>query len=76
VSNVGIAAPLPLSLPVTVIVDRYALQAMAVVLDKKAMLFTAQSVVFISDGKSGRMGNHATLSFSAGQPVLEMEHSS
>jgi len=65
---------LPLNLPVTVTVDRYTLQAMEVVLDKKTMVFTAKSVVFISDGKSGKMGNYATLSFSAGQPKLKMEH--
>jgi len=66
--------PLPLSLPVTVTVDRYTLQAMEVALNKKTMVFTAKSVVFISDGKSGRMGNSATLSFSSGRPVLKMEH--
>ena len=67
-------APLPLSLPVTVTVDRYTLQAMEVVLNKKTMVFTAKGVVFISDGKSGRMGNYATISFSGGQPRLKMEH--
>jgi hypothetical protein len=67
-------APLPLSLPVTVTVDRYTLQAMEVGLDKKAMVFTAKGVVFISDGRSGKMGNWATLSFVAGQPILKMEH--
>ena len=66
-------APLLLSLPVTVMVDRYTLQALELVLDKKAMVFTAKGHVFISDGKSGKMGNYATLSFSAGQPVLKME---
>lgn len=68
------AAPLLLSLPVTVTVDRYTLQAMEVVLDKKDMVFTAKGTVFISDGKSGRMGNYATLRFSSGQVVLRMEH--
>lgn len=67
-------APLPLSLPVTVTVDRYTLQAMEVVLDKKTMVFTAKSIVFISDGKDSKVGNRATLSFSGGQPVLKMEH--
>lgn len=66
--------PLPLSFPVTVTVDRYTLQAMEVVLDKKEMVFTAKGVVFISDGKSGRVGNWATLSFSGGQPRVKMEH--
>lgn len=75
----GKAAPatapiLALGLPVTVTVDRYTLQAMEVVLDNKAMVFTAKSNVLISDGKSSRMGNYATLSFSAGQPRLKMEH--
>lgn len=68
------AAPLPLSLPVTITVDRYTLQAMEVVLNKNTMVFTAKGVVFISDGKSGRVGNWATLSFSAGEPSLKMEH--
>ena len=68
------APVLPLSLPVTVTVDRYTLQAMEVVLDKKTMVFTAKGNVFISDGQSGRMGNYATLTFSAGQPKLKMEH--
>jgi len=65
-------APLLLSLPVTVTVDRYTLQAMEIVL--KAMVFTAKGHVFISDGKSGKMGNYATLSFSDGQPILKLEH--
>jgi hypothetical protein len=47
---------------------------MEVVLDKKTMIFTAKSVVFISDGKTSKIGNYATLSFSAGQPRLKMEH--
>jgi len=68
------SAPLALTLPVTVTVDRYTLQALEVVLNKKTMVFTAKGHVFISDGKSGRMGNYATLSFSAGQPILKMEH--
>jgi len=67
-------APLLLSLPVIVAVDRYTLQAMEVVLNKKTMVFTAKGHVFISDAKSGKMGNYATLSFSAGQPTLKMEH--
>jgi hypothetical protein len=66
-------APLLLTLPVTVTVDRYTLQAMEVVLNKKTMVFTAKGHVYISDGKSGKMGNYATLSFSAGQPILTMK---
>jgi hypothetical protein len=46
---------------------------MEVILNKKAMVFTAKGHVFISDGESGKMGNHATLSFSGGQPKLKME---
>jgi hypothetical protein len=68
------APVLPLNLPVTVTVDRYTLQAMEVILDKKAMVFTAKSHVLISDGRTSRMGNDATLSCSAGQPRLKMEH--
>jgi hypothetical protein len=67
------AAPLLLSLPVIVTVDRYTLQAMEVVLNKKTMVFTAKGHVFISDGKSGKMGNYATLSFSNGQPSVTMK---
>lgn len=67
-------APLLASLPVTVTVDRYTLQAPEVILDKKTMVFTAKGTVFISDGHSSRIGSYATLSFPAGQPRLKMEH--
>ena len=67
-------APLLLSLPVTVTVDRYTLQALEVILDSNAMVFTAKGNVFVSDGQSSRIGNYATLSFEAGRPRLEMEH--
>jgi hypothetical protein len=66
-------AALAFSLLVTVTVDRYTLQALEVILNKKTMVFYAKGHVFISDGQSGRIGNYATLSFSAGQPRLKME---
>jgi hypothetical protein len=65
--------PIPLSLPVTITVDRYTLRALEVVLDKKKMLFKAKGEVSISDGTTTSTGSSAKLSFSAGRPTLKIK---
>lgn len=65
--------PIPLSLPVTITVDRYTLRALGVVLDKKTMVFKAKGEASISDGRTTSTGSSATLVFSHGQPKLEIK---
>jgi hypothetical protein len=66
--------PIPLSLPVTITVDRYTLRALGGVLDKKKMVFKAKGEVSVSDGRTTRKGTSAMLSFSRGLPRVEIEH--
>jgi hypothetical protein len=66
--------PIPLSLPVTITVDRYTLRASSVILDKRKMIFKARSQVSLSDGRITSTGTFAKLSFSAGQPILVIKH--
>jgi hypothetical protein len=60
----------PMSLPVTVTVDRYTLRASDVVWDKKTMVFKAKGEVSLSDGRNNSTGTSVTLSFPAGLPML------
>ncbi len=66
--------PIPLSLPVTITVDRYTLRGSEVVWDKKTMTFRAKGEVSVSDGKQNITGASATLSFPVGLPKLEIDH--
>jgi hypothetical protein len=60
--------PIPLSLPVTITVDRYTLRASSVTLDKGKMVFTASGQVSLSDGRLTWNVESATLWFSDGEP--------
>lgn len=66
--------PIPLSLPVTITVDRYTLRASSVILDKRKMVFKASGQVLISDGTLTTNAESATLSFSGGEPKIEINH--
>lgn len=64
--------PIPLSLPVTITVDRYTLRGSSVILEKGRMLFTVSGQVSLSDGTHTTNGDSATLSFSGGEPKIEI----
>jgi len=64
--------PIPLSLPVTITVDRYTLRASSVILDKKKMVFKASGEVSLSDGTLTTNAETVTLSFSGGEPKIEI----
>jgi hypothetical protein len=63
----------PMSLPVTLTVDRYTLRASNIVLNKKRMVFTAHGAVTFSDGATTAGGSSATLSFFAGRPHVKIK---
>lgn len=65
--------PVPLSLPVTITVDRYTLRASSVILDKGKMVFKASGQVSLSDGTHTTNAESATLSFSAGEPKIKIK---
>jgi hypothetical protein len=65
-------ALIPLSLPVTITVDRYTLRASSVILDKGRMVFRANGQVSLSDGTLTTNAESATLSFSGGEPKIEI----
>lgn len=64
--------PIPLSLPVTVTVDRYTLRASSVILDKRKMVFKASGDVSLSDGTLTTNAESVALSFSGGEPKIEI----
>jgi len=64
--------PVPLSLPVTITVDRYTLRASSVILEKGKMVFKASGQVSLSDGTLTTNAESATLSFSGGEPKIEL----
>jgi hypothetical protein len=64
--------PIPLSLPVTITVDRYTLRASSVILDKRKMVFKASGQVSLSDGTLTTNAESVTLSFSGGEPKIEI----
>jgi hypothetical protein len=64
--------PIPLSLPVTITVDRYTLRASSVILEKGKMVFKASGQVSLSDGTLTTNAESATLSFSGGEPKIEI----
>lgn len=64
--------PIPLSLPVTITVDRYTLRASSVILEKGKMVFKASGQVSLSDGRLTTNAESATLSFSDGEPKIEI----
>jgi hypothetical protein len=64
--------PIPLSLPVTITVDRYTLRASSVILDKGKMVFMTSGQVSISDGTITTNAKSAALSFSGGEPKIEI----
>lgn len=63
----------PLSLPVTITVDRYTLRAEALVLDKRNMIFRASGQVSVSDGVQVTSARSAILRFSGGEPKVEID---
>lgn len=65
--------PSPLSLPVTITVDRYTLRASSVILEKERMVFKASGQVSFSDGTHTTRGKAATLSFQGGEPKIEIK---
>jgi hypothetical protein len=64
--------PIPLSLPVTITVGRYTLRASSVILDKRRMAFKASGEVSLSDGTLTTNAESVTLSFSGGEPKIEI----
>jgi len=66
--------PVPLSLPVTITVDRYTLRASSVILEKGKMVFKASGQVSLSDGTLTTNAESATLSFAGGEPKIELNH--
>jgi hypothetical protein len=66
--------PTPLSLPATITVDRYTLRASSMVLDNGKMVFKATGQVLFSDGTLTTDAESATLSFSGGEPKIELNH--
>lgn len=66
--------PIPLSLPVTITVDRYTLRASSVILEKGRMVFKASGQVSLSDGTVTTDAESAALSFSDGAPKIEVNH--
>jgi len=64
--------PVPLSLPVTITVDRYTLRASSVILDKRKMVFRASGKVSLSDGTVTTNAESATLSFSGLKPKIKI----
>lgn len=64
--------PTPLSLPVTITVDRYTLRASSVILEKRRMVFKANGQVLISDGTHETNARSATLFFSDGEPKIKV----
>jgi hypothetical protein len=66
--------PVPLSLPVTVTVDRYTLRAESVILEKRTMVFKARGQVSVSDGMRTTNAESATLSFARGEPKIGIDH--
>ena len=66
--------PVPLSLPVTITVDRYTLRASSVILEKEKMVFKASGQVLLSDGEHTTNALSARLFFSNGEPKVEIDH--
>lgn len=64
--------PIPLSLPVTITVDRYTLRASSVILKKQKMVFKASGQVSLTDGTHTTNAESATLSFSGGEPKIKI----
>jgi hypothetical protein len=65
--------PIPLSLPVTITVDRFTLRALSVILEKGRMLFKASGQVSLSDGTVTKNAESVTLSFSGGEPRIDIK---
>jgi hypothetical protein len=65
--------PTPLSLPVTITVDRYTLRASSVILNKRKMVFEASGQVSLSDGTHTTSARSATLFFSDGVPKIKVD---